>query len=359
MAKVSLILCTARDDFPLLGLPKVHLFQRTLDSLEKQSFTDFEFIISDCRYEKRPKIFNENKFRGKNYAFPIKHIPVKPYSPWLQRGMWGGTCARNRGIIAADDDCELLIFLDDCCEFSEDFLQLYWDWYRKGCFAMALVLYNKGGKPIFYDDARKTFKESTDWRVQHQTFEEHMEKLDKVFRRDERFRDSRWRYVENCPNGVAYVTGTQYYGYSASSMEAILKVNGWDENFDGDKSMADVDLGWRLEMAGYKDFILDAKLTVIENFHEVLPKDTIWYKGRPIRQNYNLMLLNRRKRRYRANSYKLTKEEFDWVRRAAWLDARIPKDVPLYTPEDPEWKLQQWWWKNPPIYSIREARLMT
>lgn len=361
MAKVSLILCTARDDFPMIELPETHLFQPALQSLEKQTFTDFELVVSDCRHEKRPNIFKGNRFKGKKYDFPIKHVPVKPYSPWLQRGMWGGACARNRGIIAADDDCELLIFLDDCCQFNPDFIELYWEWYMKGYFAMALTLYQKGGKPAYQkiEQDEEVFQRAIMYRGNHQSWYKDPELVRKLFKRGEQIRDSRWRYVENSPKGILKVNGSLYYGYSSCSMDAILKVNGWEENMDGEKSLADVDLGWRLEMAGYTGFVLDRRLIVVENFHKPIPKDTIWYEGRPIRQNYNLMLLNRKLGRYRANSYHLTEKQFDYVKRAAWLDPKIPKDVPLYTPEDPEYEFQQWWFKTPPIYSIREERMLT
>jgi glycosyltransferase involved in cell wall biosynthesis len=352
MAKVSLVLCTARDDYPMIDLPDTHLFQPTLDSLERQTFQDFELVVSDCRYEHRP-CFKDNEFRGHRYDFPIKHVPVKPYSPWLQRGMWGGACARNRGIIAADDDCELLIFLDDCCEFNPDFIELYWKWYQKGYFAMALAIYHKGGELVYTKQlsrAERLDPRGMDWYKDPDLAR-------KIFTEDEPIRDSRWRYVENAPNGVLRVNGDLYYGYSSCSMEAILRVNGWDENFDGDKSLADVDLGWRLEMAGYRDFILDRRLIVVENFHHPIPRDTIWYEGRPVRQNYNLMVLNRRKGRYRANSYQLTEEDLNFVRRLAWMDPKVPKDVPIYQPEDPEYELQRWWFENPPVFDLRELRL--
>ena len=74
MSDISIILGTARNSYSMIGLPNVHIFKPTLDSLQKQKFDDFELIISDCRFEHRPKCFEGKPFNKDDYKFPIKHI---------------------------------------------------------------------------------------------------------------------------------------------------------------------------------------------------------------------------------------------------------------------------------------------
>ena len=66
------------------------------------------------------------------------------------------------------------------------------------------------------------------------------------------------------------------YGHATFPLEAALRVNGFDELFDGDKQQEDQDFGSRLVMAGYKDKILvDSRHTIIEHEHEAIPSDII------------------------------------------------------------------------------------
>lgn len=338
---ISVILATARDDFPMLDRPNVHLFEPTLDGLERQNFDDFELIVSDCRHEKRLDCFEGKPFNREDYGFDIKHVPVKP-NYWLEHGMWTGPGTWNRGIMEADGD--LVIFIDDCSEFPmSDALSIYWGWYEKGFFASALALYNKGGESLYHsEEAKRELAESDPHRAGN---------LDLLFNYGDRIKDSRWRFLGE--GGVYYFPGQMYYAYSSVSMEAILKVNGWDQNFDGDKTLADVDLGIRLEQIGC-GFVLDRRLVVVENCHKTIPKETIWYEGDPVRSNYELMRMNRRMGRWRANSYRLTEKEVEWLR-----SHREREDmVPVIEPGTREDELFTYWATHPPIFDLRELRMV-
>jgi hypothetical protein len=329
----------------MIGLPETHIFEPTLRGLQRQNFKDIELIVSDCRYETRPDCFNGKPFRREDYDFEIKHVPVKP-NFWLERGMWTGPGTWNKGIVQAEG--ELLIFIDDCSEYPEpNALNLYWEWHQRGYFASALVLYNKGGEPLYMgEEAKRLIRENQPlpWRST-------ADNMDRVFNHGERVKDSRWRFVEN--SNYFFFPGQMYYAYSACSMEAILKVNGWDENLDGDKTLADVDIGLRLEQIGCK-FVLDRRLTVIENCHKAIPKDTLWYEGKPVRSNYELMRMNRAKGRWRANSYRLNDQEIEWLR-----THREKEDtVPIQQPGTKEYELFMHWAKNPPIFDLRELRML-
>jgi len=52
---ISCILCTARSDYPILGLEDVYIFEPTFKSLEKQKFKEFELIVVDALYPSRMK----------------------------------------------------------------------------------------------------------------------------------------------------------------------------------------------------------------------------------------------------------------------------------------------------------------
>lgn len=147
-----------------------------------------------------------------------------------------------------------------------------------------------------------------------------------------------------------------YYGYGSVSLEAALKVNGYDEFFDGDKSLEDVDMGSRLEMAGYKDmFLLDVNLQVIEHEHEPIPSDILNYDVKPIKCNYAVYLLNRKRGRWRANQTRLTEEDLKFIREESLKPPCSPS--PNYYQDECRGELFKLWASNPPIFNLREERL--
>jgi len=102
-----------------------------------------------------------------------------------------------------------------------------------------------------------------------------------------------------------------FYGYSSFSLEAALRVNGFNELFDGVKGQEDQDFGVRLDMAGYKDvFILDKDLWVIEHEHE----PAVVKSPDPFKCNYALIQYERARDLYRANDWILTRENCEWIR---------------------------------------------
>jgi hypothetical protein len=91
-----------------------------------------------------------------------------------------------------------------------------------------------------------------------------------------------------------------YYGISTVSLEAALKLNGYDLNFDGDSVLNDIDFGHRLHMAGYNNLAMFRDSYIIEAYAKLG-----WHpKMKPrieIKCNYALMLYNRMISRCRAN----------------------------------------------------------
>ena len=73
--KLSLIYLTARvSDSPMIGRPGVHLLSPILESLERQSFKDFELVLVDALWERRD-LLAEAASLG-NWSFPILLTPV-------------------------------------------------------------------------------------------------------------------------------------------------------------------------------------------------------------------------------------------------------------------------------------------
>jgi len=322
-----------------------------LDSLETQTFINFEVIIADCYYKYRTNHISKNTYKGKTYHFKIIHFQVK--SPWLDRGCWAGQAPWNQSILLSSG--ELLCFFGDCCETVPDYLERIWNWYMKGYWAMGLVIYKKNGG-LFYikeEDLQEPIPDS-DINVWNQGIFKNIKILRERGILKDLVRDSRWPLVESSQTGIFSVKGEaggqQFHGYSCIPLNAILEINGFDENFDGDKALGDTDTGMRLARAGYdKQLLLDKDITIYENAHYEIPQKLLFYQGQSIRSNYSLLMLNRLKGRFSANNYHLSNEDVDWICEHGkdWGFRDInPKDNPLFN----------WWVDNPPFFDLRELR---
>jgi len=149
-----------------------------------------------------------------------------------------------------------------------------------------------------------------------------------------------------------------FYGYSSFSLDAILKVNGFNELCDGTKGQEDQELGVRLHMAGYEGiFLLDKDLWVIE--HEHLPAEVS--SPPTFKCNLGIILWEKTLKRYRANEVRLTPEDCERIRtqicpacpnyqrcRGERLGGRF------YVEEDPLFDI---WLNNQNTFSLREERL--
>jgi len=299
---ISCILCTAREDYPILGLPKVHIFEPTIRSLVKQSFKDFELIIVDALYDKRS---NHDFSR---LPFTVKHVPPHPnHSFWLKRGLWNVAGMLNTALLHAEGD--LIVRLDDCCEIPDrDYLKKFWEYYESGLFALAMHVRYHAGKPARVNE--EYLKEGYEAKYAQMPKEDRTMLLRRLYGENGIVRDTRWPTVERQGRMIAYPEW--FYGYSSFSLEAALRVNGFNELFDGVKGQEDQDFGIRLDMAGYKDiFILDKDLWVIEHEHE----PAVVKSPEPFKCNYGLIQYERAKGLYRANDWILTRENCEWIRK--------------------------------------------
>jgi glycosyltransferase involved in cell wall biosynthesis len=341
---ISCILCTARDDFPIIGMRELHLFQPTIKSLVNQTFKDFELIIVDA-------LSRDHDFS--KLPFPVKHVPVHPnHRFWLDHKRWNVAGALNTGILHAEGD--LLVRIDDCSEFSEDFLEKFWTGYQSGYFPLAMHTRFRDGRQAYYtEDYRQQGYEFT--REAREDKEERERILSTVFKEGAPVRDTRWPVVE-ARGGRMIAPSQWYYGYSSMSLDAALKVNGYNELFDGDKGQEDQEMGLRLSMAGYSNlFLLDVRHSVIEHEHLPIPEDVIARDTGNIKCNYSIYLLNQRKGRWRANSERLSEAEIEFIRQESLTPPCSPR-LNFYL-DDCRGPLFDLWLNHQNLFDLREERM--
>jgi hypothetical protein len=330
-----------------MGLPEWHTFYPTFEALLQQSFKDFEVIVVDALYPKR------KEWLDKKWSFPFKYVPVHPnHRFWLDRKRWNICGTLNTGILHAEG--ELIVRIDDCSEFDQLFLQKFWDGYNQGYFPLAMHVRYLGGKPARFD---QEYREKG-YEAKHALIVEKEGRIDvlrRLYGEGGIVRDTRWTTVEQ-KGGKMIAPSMWYYGYSSISLEAALKVNGYDENFDADKSLEDMDMGNRLAMAGYKNmFLLDVTHSVIEHEHEPIPSEIIAGDVKPIKCNYALYLRNEKRKRWKANSDKLTEEDIEFIRSESLKPPCSPR--PDFYADDCEGKLFKLWVDRQAIFDLREERL--
>lgn len=345
MYDISVIIPTARESFNIIGLPTTHILGPCIYSLKKQTFKDFELVVVDALMDRRPDMFRGEPFRADRLPFPVRHVPVHPnHRSWLDRSRWNVCGTMNTGIIHSEG--ELLVRVDDCSEFDSGYLQRFWEGYESGYFPLAMHTRYRGGKQAYRD---KTYAKGGYEVVAHgkESFLKHFEEGAPI-------RDTRWPLVE-AAGGRVIAAVDQFYGYSSFSIEAALKVNGFNEMLDGQKSLDDVDFGMRLVTAGYaKMFLLSTGNTVIEHEHGPV-SDIIDSSLPPIVCNYAVMKLFRERRWYRANERRLTEEELEFVREESLRPPCSPE--PGMYADDCRGPLFNLWASRPNVFDLREERL--
>jgi len=345
---ISVIIATARSSHPIIGQPDVFVLEPTFRSLERQKFRDFEVIVVDALHPEKGKWIE-----SRNWSFPVKYVPPHPnHRFWLDHGLWNVCGMLNTGILYAEGD--LIVRMDDCSEIPDpNYLKKFWEAYQSGYFAMAMHVRYHAGKPARVN--ANYLKRGYEAKYAQMPGEDRAMLLKRLYGKEGIVRDTRWPTVEKVGRMVA--PPEWYYGYSSTSLEALLKVNGFNELFDPQKGQEDQDLGIRLSMAGYRDvFLLDKDLWVIE--HEHYPPEV--ESPDQFKCNYGIIQYERAKGLYRANVWKLTLEDCEWIRREICpkclnynrcLKERLAGKFYV------EGELFKRWLENQKIFDLREERL--
>lgn len=354
MVSISVILPTARGDYPIIDLPNLHMFQPTIESLKIQTFKDFELIVVDALYHLRPKLFQGEPFHSDKLPFSVKHIPIEHNNRynhrfWIDNRRWNVCGTLNTGIIHAKG--ELLVRIDDCSDFDSNYLKRFWEGYQSGYWPMAMHIRYLGGKPARLNkEYMEIGYEMNYWK--NVTDRDNI--LKKIFGDNGLIRDTRYDIVKK-EGGRKIAPPEWYYGYSSVSLDAALNVNGYDELFDGDKSLEDTDMGNRLYMAGYKNkFLLEINNQVIEHEHGPVAKDLFDNDAKSVKCNYAIYLTNRNKNRWKANSGTLSEKDIEFIRNESLRPPCSP--TPNFYDEDCKGKMFDMWTKNQPIFDLREER---
>lgn len=274
-----------------------------MKSLKKQTFKSWELIVVDALYPKRRRWIEKRK-----WSFPVKYVPPHPnHRFWLDRGLWNVAGMLNTALLHVEGD--LIVRLDDCCEIPDrDYLKKFWEYYESGLFALAMHVRYHAGKPAKVNE--EYFEEGYEAKyAKLPEAEDRKALLERLYGKNGVVKDTRWSTVERQGRMIAYPEWG--YGYTSFPLEAALRVNGFDEKFDGLKGQEDQNFTIRMDMAGYKDvFLLDKDLWIIE--HEHLP--CVVKSPEPFKCNYGLIRYEQAKGLYRANDWILTREDCEWIR---------------------------------------------
>lgn len=198
--KITVLLCTVRDDAGYLEHPEWTTLGKVLDDLSQQTFQDFELVIVDGLATTR---YRENGgFWPTSVKFPVVHVPPRQ-NLWTRNKKVAISTFRNTGLAWARG--ELVANLDDCCVLPPMYLELFWTaWkHHKVC-------------------AAATWPKRGDWRKP----------------------------------GMVGQPGI-VYGFGSYPLEAALTLNGYDEAYDGGQGLEDGDWSTRLFHLGVRMALLD------------------------------------------------------------------------------------------------------
>lgn len=218
MPSVSVILCTNKPAQVMAGIPGMsHIAYTIQNALRRQSFKQFELIISDAIGLQFPEAIC-------NVQFPIYHVPVDHNPPSLQ-------AARNNGLASASGD--FLIFLNDCCNFESMFIDKILEaWENLGTFPSPLYIKENGNR---------------EERIPGGGF----------------VRDPRFDIFEKFEDDDLVVDEFDLGGYFSCTLDAALQVGGFDERKDT------VHFGSQLKKAGFhisihRDIVLKEQVVKYE-----------------------------------------------------------------------------------------------
>jgi len=299
--KISIITITARKNNPYIGRPDLNIFEPTIESLKAQTMdkSEFEWVIVDYLYEER-----KDYFKDKNLPFKVKHVPAAP-NLWHEVGLVGVSTQYNKGIIYSDG--ELLYFSGEGYIFLPYFCEKIWNYHKQGYIPLVWYFFdntfvtnipepsatfkiaypeNAETPPVPYNICGYTGKNIT---TEHRPLV--------AFKNNVQIYNAPWEWWFCC---------------SATPLDAMLKINGFDQKFDGDRMLLDCDVGSRLHMVGFTKFALFKDLFAIRprpinEWNTNLTKDMI-----TIKCSLPLIYWARNINHYAANDHENIEDEIKW-----------------------------------------------
>lgn len=303
-----------------------------------QEFKDFELIVVDALHAERPDYFKQF-----DLPFPVVHLPPKP-NPWHERKLWAVATQFNTGILHARG--ELVVTIGDCSQLPPHLLRRFWEEHQKGYACQAMLRYYKG---VGNNDKASSQRDAYLTRLNPQW------DMTAVRRSGEPVVDSRWKFVEGAGGRMEGRMDQWWYGYGAAPMKWYLKVNGFDEAFDGCKSLEDCDLGSRFEMAGYRKLILATDMWAVEYAHNPVSEKVCEPGTKPMKANWGILQWNRKAKRFRANTGQFSQEALDFIKAAT----RSPQCSYVGGSDYDLGEGFDWWAANVPDFDLQKERERT
>ena len=216
----------------MIGRPDVGIFAPLVESLDRQTFRDFEVVVVDGLYGQRaPEVWEPLLDAAGSHQETSKGGTVSrvgnvrwtrfPDSPWYRAGYLAISAPKNHGIVHANG--QLVVTIDDCCEFGPDWLAKFWEAHRRGYLATSALHYHRGGGFHFSAGRESVCRGRYGW-----------------------------------PGGA--------FGYTSFRLADALRINGYDEGFDGSKCLEDGDFSSRMGMIGRR-YRVARNHIVIEHEH--------------------------------------------------------------------------------------------
>lgn len=187
-----------------------------LQSLKSQTFKDFEYIIVDGYYN-RPgrKEYIQKLINDLDVKFPVLHILDKA-------SRWKGQrpCIANaRNTVLLFTNGQYVVHADDCCKMRPNWLERHYKWLSEGKLCAGSWIGCQSTGP-------------------------NGECNEGIYGPEQRLK---------MVSGPGEVNNLWLYGGNFSYIvDAALQINGFDEIYDGEIGLEDMDFGERLARKGYK-----------------------------------------------------------------------------------------------------------
>jgi len=256
---------------------EVHLFEPFVNSLYHQLDEEVELVIADRLFETRDL---ETFFK----PYPKIKLKVVPQeSPWLRMGLNAYSSSFNQAAKAATGD--YLVILSDALSFPPHFWKKIQEKRAQQIVAQILFVNKR-------DYSLETLDPTL---VQTEWFPNMLADAD-----NPAVIDARWKLLPWDSNGLVYtfqeIPWQQCFGFFGIPKDTFYRMNGFDENFDGQKELNDVEFFSRLQMLDSRSPVeFDQSLYVYHHRHfDLVDLDEEPYHCNiTVRSNYDMIHLHR------------------------------------------------------------------